>query len=183
MNKTTAILVRKYARAFIGVFGDRLTSQTLERCLRAQEHVASYKQLDFFLKMPFIDDQIKKNALITILQANDLPDFFMSLLDLLVEHKRTFLLKPILGMIRSMGMELTHTAFFTISSSQQLTDQQYHDVESFLRKQTGCTIITKKIIDPTLLAGMALKSDTYAWEHSLKQYLAKLHLLAHDLRT
>lgn len=183
MNKTSVILVRKYARAFIGVFGNQLTVKNLESCLTAQQNLARIKQLDFFLKMPFISDQIKKDALASQVKTSGLPASFIALLDLLVEHKRTFLLGPILGMIRSMGMQLTNTACFTIASSDELTQQQYADLESFLHDRTGCTILTKKIIDPTLLAGIAMKSDTFAWEHSLKQYIRSLELLAHDLRT
>lgn len=183
MNKNATILARKYALAFIHVFGNQLTTDTILNCTKAQQNLAKHKQLDFFLRMPFIDDAIKRKALSAIVRSSELPEIFDRLLELLLAHKRTYLFAMILGRIQQMGMELKNIDAFTIASSHPLTEQQHQELIAFLTRQTGRTIISKQTIDPTLLAGLSMKSNTLRWEHSLKRYLQRARLLAHDLRT
>lgn len=183
MDKKTAILSRKYALAFVHVFGDQLTTDDILNCAKAEQRLSEYKQLNFFLRMPFIDDHLKRNALTTILHKAKLPESFDRLLHLLLEHKRSFLLDAVLRWIQSMSMDLKNIASFDIASSHALTEEQYQDLTAFLTRTTGRTIISKQTIDPTLLAGLSMKSETLRWEHSLKSYLQRARLLAHDLRT
>lgn len=107
----------------------------------------------------------------------------MRLITLLLEHKRSFLFAIILKFIQEMAMVLKKIGLFTITSSHELTHQEEQNLVTFLASKTGLTIIQEKKIDPTLLAGLTMRSNTYQWEHSLKHYLQRVKRLADHLRT
>ena len=177
MDSNSNILARKYATAFVNVFADSLSLADIEKINNALALLATLQNLSFFLQLPYIDDALKKRSLAKLLtNQSALPASFEKLIDLLIAHKRSFLIYPIMRNIHELIMEQKGVSLFTISSSHELDNQQREDIKEFLARKSGRIIMGKYTLNKKLIAGLRLQSNTLLWEHSLRKYLNNLSL-------
>lgn len=175
MEKKIALLSRKYATAFVNVFAQTITIADVEKINKAIELLDSCDHLNFFLEIPYIQDTLKHEALADIIiKKAALPTSFDQLIALLISHKRSSLIVPVLKNITELLMEKKNIQLFTISSSHELRQAEIDEIKQFLAQKTAATIIAHYTVDKKLIAGLRLQSNTYLWEHSLYSYLNRL---------
>lgn len=176
---TSAInpLAKKYATAYLAIFYDKLSIDLINRLHNAAQFFSN-QPITFFLKLPFIDDQTKKNSLLSWVNHYQLPDSLEKLIDLLLAHKRTFLLPEIIPLIIKYYYHQAGIMPVTIATSHSVDTQELEKIKLFLEKETHRSIIYNHRIDKKLIAGIRINNDHYIWEDSLAK---KLHQLSVSL--
>jgi F0F1-type ATP synthase delta subunit len=99
------------------------------------------------------------------------------LIDLLIMDKRSELMPLVLDKICGLYYQIHNIELFTIASSDSLSESQVKDIEQFLAQCTGHVILSHRIIDTDLIAGIRLQSATSLWEHSIRRQLAHVQQL------
>ena len=173
-NMQTA-LAKKYAKAFLNVFMDALSWDDIQVINKAQQFLVKNKRITYMLKMPVIDKMIKRQGLAIVCARFALPASIEQLIDLLLEHKRSFLFGTVLRSIVKLYKQRARIMVCIMSSSHELSADEQKSAQQFLARQTGYDIIYEYTIDKALIAGMRLQSDTIRWEHSIAKQL-------HDMR-
>lgn len=177
MENNRLPLVRKYATAFVNVFGASFNQQQLDAIGTCAQTLAELRNLIFFLQLTSLPDQLKRAALEKIIIAQcGLPGSFSSLINLLIMHKRSFLITPIIAKIHRLALKRKGIALFNIRSSSALDENQKKSLLQFLEHKTDMQIVGNYTIDTKLIAGVRMQSDTLLWEQSIRKYLADVQL-------
>ena len=167
-----ALLARKYAVAFVNVFGSHIPPEKIPAIKKAIQLLLAKKNLPFFLHLPYLDEKRKYNALADIIfnQAG-LPEVFQQLIELLLAHKRSEIFTLVLRSIYELLKVQKNIQHFIITSSAPLDQKELADITSFLAHTTKATISYETAIDQDMIAGLRLQSRSYFWEHSVQKYL------------
>ena len=177
MDSMQRILAKKYASAYMNVFGSSLTSKKIEQIERFVQFLEQHKKVLFYLQLALIDDSLKKESLIALVRKFDLDVSFEKLFDLLLFQKRLFLMPEVLCFIVQFFHEQLHRLIFRAESSHELSSAQLAELKKFLVSQTGKKITLLPRIDKTLIVGIRLVNPTFEWEHSIRKQLRTLSYL------
>lgn len=171
-----ARLARNYAQAILNVFGASIVRDDITRIQKIVSFLEQHKKALFFLRLSRIDEQIKINALdkLFVDLTNKKP--FIALIRLLLHDNRGHLVYPVLRELIALYQIAHHIMAFTITSSDELSQDERNKIEQFLARQTGDDIIYTYNRDTSLIAGLRAQSKTVLWEHSIRKQLRELAL-------
>jgi len=167
-------LARRYAQAFLNVFGKKLSASDQENLCAGATFFEEHRKAIFLMQLGFLEEEIKLEALTKIGNKMGLPAIFENLMKLLVEHKRAFLLEEVFKQLCSIFKEQLGTMQFTVKSAGELTDEQKKEVVAFLAKETGKNIFCIYKQDPSLIAGIHLQNEHFLWENSIRGRLSRV---------
>jgi F0F1-type ATP synthase delta subunit len=173
-----AHLAARYARAWSTTFSDQLSEDDLHHFSEAITYLEHHPDIYFMLQLLVIADSVKEQALHMLGELYALPQGYTQLCELLILHKRTFLLELILKKMVELEWEKKNIEWFTISSACPLSSDQQSQCRSFLatmcKKQIRCTYV----LSPHLIAGVRMQSNHFLWEHSINKQIQMIrHLL------
>lgn len=178
MDSIVQRLAHKYASAFVNTLGTAWTNNELEHLLNVLPAIKQEMNgITFFLSLHLISRTRKQHALETMIATYKLPANLVSLAQLLVKHERTVLWYPILNQVGEQLMSARTIQYVTVSSSADLDDSAVESIRSYLEKETRSTIIINTKIDPSLIAGIKIQSQDYAWEDSVTKYISTVRTL------
>lgn len=176
MNVGEKIIAQRYARAFLTVFGNQISYDDFIKTCSLGGYLAGNRTLTFYLTIPTLSAKIKKEGLFKIIHQYKLGAPFEKLVILLIKDKRSFLLGAVLFEVCRLYEKFNRIMTFDITSSHKL-DQEVVDVlVQFLQHKTDSTIVHSTHVDPSLIAGIRMQSETLLWEHSIKQQLRNVRL-------
>jgi F-type H+-transporting ATPase subunit delta len=166
-------LAKKYAQAFVNLYHDRLTKQSLPRLNMLYDFCKTNKKFFTLINLSSLDDETKKSALNHIAQILKLEPFILHMLHVLLEHKRIHLLKNVLKSIDNIYKDGEGIITFDVITSHKLNDQHKESLTHFIKStvEENITINIRFSIDHRLISGIKIKSDTLYWEYSLTQQL------------
>ena len=176
MNRIARTLARRYATAYIGVFGEQLTRKDLDALRSAQQFFCIHKQSLYFLSLPTIADKQKLQIIHKAFKHLDLPTSCMRLMTLLVAQKRASLWYDILTYMVKLYQQKHHMMDVYVESAPELDKKQLAVIEQFLADETGNDIMITYRVDPDLIAGIRARSDTVLWEYSIAKKLRAIRL-------
>lgn len=177
-NATDTAIAKKYAKAFINVFGHIITSMDLSKIETAQKFLSLHRRVLFFLQLPQLNESLKQSMIEDIVGYFSLPHQFVLLLSLLVSHNRSFFIPNVLFFVQEL-YKLSHAIeAFSIVSSHALCDKQRERIRYFLSSSTGASVICSYSIDKWLIAGIRMQSVDHMWEYSVRKQLLCLRTLA-----
>lgn len=176
MNPVVKKLAKKYALAFYDLYKKKITSSLVTRCQALASLLQEKKQLLSLLTLPVVSDDVQKTLLQALIKKAALPSFFSGLIDLLIEQKRIALLPAIFDELVQVYYDDNHIMLFAISSSHTLSQSQLKVLKQFLAVRTGDDIIYTYSVDPKLIAGVRMQSNTLLWEYSIKKSLAMMRV-------
>ena len=169
------IIERKYARAFMNLFGNTLTMPVLEKFDDIIQFINNNKKHFFYLKVSAVDNNTKRAFFINLFkQHGAYSNGIDKLIDLLIHDKRLILIAGILHEICNIYMENNGIAEWHVASAHELPQAEKDIIMQFLSRKTHAHIVPTYLIDSTLIAGLRLQSDIYLWEHSVKSQLDAL---------
>jgi F-type H+-transporting ATPase subunit delta len=120
-------------------------------------------------------DKFKRSeAIKTFFVQFGLNGIFDELIDLLIDDKRITLLIDVLEFIVRRYKSDFNIMDFVIVSSHQLTDKEQNQIKNFLERKTKKKVQYKIKVDPNLIAGLKIYSETLLWEHSIYSQLTSL---------
>lgn len=168
------LLSRRYATAFLAVFGNILTLEEMNRLAQVRAFLEDNQSSLVALKIPTISASSKRDMLATLFAHYGLVGAWSLLVDLLLKDRRLFLLVPVLASAIRLYLQSHDMVQCTISSSYPLSDQQKQSIVHFIERMTGKKIISTYAVDATLIAGISIQSETFFWEHSVRRQLQRL---------
>ncbi len=171
MNIKKSALAKKYAQAFLNTYPQAITSSILETLSKATDYFDKQKAFFLILTVPTLTFTQRLDALQKQLEPFNFPSEFDRLIHLLLTQHRIMLLPDILHQIITVYEQRHKIMEFSLKCSSSLTDKQQTALHNFIAQKTGYQIKSKTIVDPTLIAGLRLQSDTRLWEYSIAKKL------------
>lgn len=166
---------RKYARAFFALYGDMVTEELIKNITRAIEFLVSHRRALFLLKVPLIERVVKVDGIQRFCDRFALGVPIHKLLVLLLDERRSDRFVSVLRAIREWYWQQRNIVAVTVASSCPLTDEQRMIMEQFIAERiAGIPRYTYRI-DPLLIAGVRVYSDTLLWEFSIAKQLRDLY--------
>ena len=171
-----SVIAKKYANAFLNVFIDQLSPQTMRHVCSLGDFLSRNHLLIYFLRWPVLAKEVKIKALDDMLHQFSLGQPFGKLISLLADNKKMHLIGDILKHICTLYDVRKKRIHFTIASSHDLTTHECSVIVEFLANITGASIIYDYKVDKNLIAGIRLQSNTYLWQYSIGQHLDMMKL-------
>ena len=168
---------RKYAQAFLNVFDARLAPEVFGHIQSFKAVLADHKDALFFLSLPHISDERKLDVIRSVVSLPLAQEMLVSLVRLLIAHKRSEYIVSILGLVCQLYREQHKIMVFTISSAHELEQAQLTALQAFLADKTSHAIEYNVKINKKLIAGIRMQSSTYLWEYSIRKQLATINYL------
>lgn len=158
---------RRYAQAFVAVFGAVLTLAEVRR-LAESAQVLKKKRLQF---IHFISSLAGKKQFIQLLTESFCDPAYGKLLRLLQEEHALVLLPEVFLYIEKLYYKIHNIRYFTITSYPELSDSHLKTVQQFIAHGLRSEVIYQYAVDPLLIAGVRACSDQFVWECSVRQRL------------
>ena len=176
MNYAEALLARRYATALLRVCGDQFSQDDLLAMQRAVGFFRTHAPALYFLRLPDLAAQAKKEIVQKLFEIVKLPGCFHQLALLLSVHKRLALIAPILTLALELYKEQHGVMDVHIESSSSLDEAQLKIIQEFLARKSAKAINYTHSVDTDLIAGIRLQSDTLLWEYSVRKKLRAIRL-------
>lgn len=167
-------LAKKYAKAYLNVFGEQHTFQDFCSMWRASQFLSEHHSLLFYLSLPMIHEVDKKRFIDLFFEKFHLFDSLKQLFYLLLKNKHIFLATDVLRDIYTLYKIKNKISDLQVTSSSDLSEEKIEEIKDFFTKLSGQHVVVRYSIDPELIAGLRLQSDTLLWEYSIAQQLRKL---------
>ena len=176
MNYTEQFLARRYATALLRVCGEQFSQDDCVAMQRAQMFFRSHAPALYFLSLPDLVSQEKKEIVQKLFEMVQLPCCFYDLALLLSRHKRLNLIAQVLAFTLKLYKEQHGIMDFRIESSASLDEAQLQTIQEFLAQKAAKSINYTQGVDKKLIAGIRLQSDTLLWEYSVRKKLRAIRL-------
>ncbi|MBN1549140.1 ATP synthase F1 subunit delta [Candidatus Babeliales bacterium] len=169
MDIGDTILAKRYACAFVNVAGDALGKDDIQVLAGISAMLNKQRGILFFLTLPLMNAQVVERALCALFDHCSVGELLKKITLLLIQHKRVILLPDVLRYIELLCKDKACCKTFTITSSDELSDQQLRDIVVYLERETAHKVLYTHSVDKGLIAGLRLQSDTLLWEYSVKK--------------
>jgi len=169
------LISRKYAQAFLNIYIEKISLENFKSIKKLSEFLNNHKKIMFYFDIPNINNENKTYILNEILKNFNLLEVLKSLIELLLKHKRLYLIYEVLNQIIYLYKQRKNIMIFRIASSHPLDKYELQVVEKFLSHSTGKKIISEYSLDKNLVAGIKLLSGTMLWEYSISKQCKTLH--------
>lgn len=170
------ILARKYAAAFLEVYGATMTMDEYQRLHEFKRAWDLHGTWLSALTLPTASREKKIIFMERLLAAYHVMPDFIRLVQLLITDKRESLLSQVIAMICSLYLKQIGVVMCTLVSSHALTEPERAVVQHYIARQIGYQIIYDYKIDASLIAGIKVVSDTFMWEYSVARQLREIEL-------
>ena len=168
------ILTKKYAYAFINTFESQLSHHDIENISLAADFLKNHRRAVFLLKVPKLDQEIKKRGLKEFAARFKLAESIRHLQELLFKHGRAHLFAAVMREIVSCYRQRNNIMVFNVASSGTLSEKNRVVIEQFMQRKTVGDHIYRYALDQSLIAGVRIQSDTLLWEYSIDKQLREL---------
>lgn len=160
----------KYAQAFVNVYGKQFTDFVIEQLKILIQDLVDKPTINIYLSLP-LGPAYQKQCFEQLINAYNLPDYFMRLADLLMHHHRVRKFTTIVQKILKQYYKQNNIIQFTINSSHELKAHDVNHLKKFLESVTNKTVLSTLIINKQLIAGIRVQSTNYLWENSIRKRL------------
>ncbi|MBA3751488.1 F0F1 ATP synthase subunit delta [Candidatus Dependentiae bacterium] len=174
MNVAHELLAKKYAKAFINLFSDHISDEVADRIYTLSRYLVEHRRALFYVQLTKLDGDATKKNFDDLFMRFGVDHIFSPLIDMLLEAKRIFLIPRIMYYIYHLYLEKRNSMFFTIESSVPLTDDELSVLRTFLENKTGKNILYHVKLNPDLIAGVKMYSNTRYFEQSIRNYVRTL---------
>ena len=179
MNKENKLIVaQKYAKAYVNVYMAKMVYEDIDKIKKLISYLKQYNDAFIYIKLPFIDNNVKKDVFYKLLSEFGLVEQLKKLVDLLIEHNRTQFLYYVLNYIINFYKDKLNILDFTIVSSHELDDNKIDQIIKFLEISTNKKIVYELKIDKSLISGLKIYNDNYSLDLSIRK---QLNLLNHTI--
>ena len=172
-------VVRNYSIAFLNSCIDEISIDDFLVMRNVRTLLQENRQMLYALDFPGVTLEQKVDVLDEVLEKFALPSCLGDLFALLIKHKRTALICPVLAQVCSLYKKRKKILFFRITSAHSLQEDELETIQQFLANKTEKTVLYEWALDKNLIAGIRCQSETLVWEHSVRKQLDDLrrHLI------
>lgn len=174
MNNTEVVLAKKYATAFLNIYGDKISLDDYHAIKNAAEYCKRNYRFFFLLNTPTIPLTTKRTTLVKLFSELQISNALQPLVELILKHQRLFLLPTIFKQITIIYENRKKIVPFAFISSHILDRKQLETLSTFLAKKINRTIMYNQIQNKKLIAGVRMQSTVFLWEYSIAKQLNAL---------
>lgn len=167
-------IAKKYAHAYLNVVGDEQTLQDYSSMWRAAQFLSEHHSLLFYLSLPMIAEVDKKRFLDLFFEKFHLFDSLKQLFYLLLKNKHIFLAVDTLRDIYGLYKIKHNICDLHVIASSEVSEEKIEDIKKFFITLSGQQVVVRYSVNPALIAGIRLQTETLLWEYSIAQQLRKL---------
>lgn len=171
-------VAKKYATAFLNVFGDQILLQDYHALLFTVDFLKKHYTALTLLSVPTISRAQKIYCIEKLFAHTQAPSLLLRVAKLLVEHQRIELLPLVCECIVQLYEKRNHIMPVTLTSFPALEAEQVKKIVNFLAEKTGQYITYTAHVDKKLIAGVRMQSGSFLWEYSIAQQLRVLKRLS-----
>jgi ATP synthase F1 delta subunit len=171
---TQAFIARRYAIAFLKVFATQIQNDDIICSAKVAQFLTHNPTALALLNTRSISAEIKKSVLKKLFDVCSSSDAWIALVTLLMRDRRLFLLRSIITYIQRDYGAYVGTEYCTISSATPLSERETSLLGAIIASVTGKKVVTTLVIEPNLIAGIALQGNTFFWEYSVRRQLLGL---------
>jgi len=180
MNEEYALLCRRYATAFLNIYGCRLSIGDCKALKDAETVLRAHRSWLVFFDLPDLTDEKREQMIATLIEQLHLPKVLKKLLILVDDHRRIWLLPEMINSLTKLFLERNNLLSFTIMSYPSLSDEQLTTIKDFLMNKTGKQVLYVSKEDGRLIAGIRALSGELLWEYSIKKKLREAQQVTYE---
>ncbi len=169
-------LVRKYALAFTNYFGQPLSDQQRKNVQECSVFFVAHEEFSRALELPGRGKQEKEIALNALCDKFNLDEKFKDLCASLVMKSRISLLPSILQKILVTDYDVKGMEEFVITSSHEIDSSAQEKIKNFIASNAPTTPLCSFRVDPAILSGIRIQSQTRLWERSIEKELRTIYV-------
>ena len=130
-----SVLAQRYAAAYLNAFGVAYTREHVQRLEQLVQYFQLHKKALFYIKLSCITSSVKKTILLNICSRFGLKDHYGLLCDMLIRHKRLFMIVDVLSCIVHLYKKRQGIIEWVIQSALVLDIAEIEHVYHFLEKK------------------------------------------------
>lgn len=171
MISTRNQLARKYARAFLNVYNNELSSDYFSQLRALQLFLKKNKWLYHYLAIASIETTLKEQSIHQIVQTLGQPHHTELLMTTLLKANRIEILDIVVDHLLDFYEQDNKIEKFTITTSHALNNDDQERVKVFISSLTTNTITATFLVDKSLICGIKIQSNQSSFERSIAHQL------------
>jgi F-type H+-transporting ATPase subunit delta len=168
-----SILAMKYARAFDESYEKGLSRTDVDNIYRSLDELKSNKDALAFLHLVPGASQMSV-VLDSFLEHFGLDRILHSLIVLLGQHKRLWLVPEILEALCDLYKEEHRIITADVTSAQPLREDEKDTIKGVINRRFGNNAEIIYHIDKKLLAGIRIQTPDFLWEYSVDDHIRSI---------
>jgi len=167
-------VAKKYAQAYLNVYGEQHSFQDFCSMWRAAQFLSEHHNLLFYLSLSIIDEVDKRRFIDLLFEKFHLFSSLKELFYLMLKNKHIHLAVYVLRDMYTLYKIQHNIVDLQVISSGELSETQIEEIKSFFMQLSGQDPHIHYQVNPLLIAGIRLQTETFLWEYSIAQQLRKL---------
>lgn len=165
-------LTKKYAQAYLNLYGSTLTNDMINKLEAFEQFIRHHKRMYAFMCLTGIPVANKKEILNKITMHFKVPTNIEKLIETLLLHRRIDLLAPILKKIVQGYKKQQNVTTFKVSTSHPIGQKEKEIIQNFIQNSIKkSTLALEFYHDVSLISGIKIQSDSLLWERSVAKQL------------
>lgn len=169
------MLARRYAFAYLNIFHAQLSMNVADALCEGANFFSERKKALFFIQLGCLEKSVVYDRLVNACFKLGIPSSFNSLIALLLEHKRAFLLKLIFDELCKEVHKRKNELICEVAIAGYMSESDTSVMTDFFAKKTGKKLICSYKEDPSLIAGIRIQSEQFLWESSIRGRLRHVY--------
>lgn len=168
-------LARRYATALADVAIEQNQADTIKAGLASfVQAFGESEDLRNFLETPGLDPRTKRRAIEKIAERMELPEAVRNFLWIIVDHRRTEILREVETAFHEELNERLGIAEAEVISARPLNDSEKQELLAALEQRTGKKIEAQFREDKELLGGAVVRVGSTVYDGSVREQLSRL---------
>lgn len=176
MNAFPSTLAYKYARALLNVASD-ITIERIRTMEQAIPLLHKHRQTLLYLTLLHQRYEARYGSLDQFLDRFEITTSLKKLVYLLLKDKRLVILPEVLQAVVNLYKQDHHITPCTVTAADELAASQKQELEALIKTIVHGTVEAHYRVDPHLIAGVRVQTDTLLFEHSVEKQLRQANLL------
>ncbi len=175
MDRSGLFLARRYAQAYLGVSYHLLVPDNVGAFEAAHVFFKEHQPACFLMDLTLLSPEVKKKALMDIIERFKLPVSCYALMSLVIAQHRAALLAPVFHQLADLYQKKAGIMTFSVQSVIALSQEEKTGIENFLKEQVPAQVHCSYELNPELIAGVRIFNEQYLWEYSAQAQLRALY--------
>lgn len=167
-------IAKKYAHAYLRTLKDEHSFQDFSSMWRAAQFLSEHHSLLFYLSLSIVNEHDKKRFIHLFFEKFHLFDSLKQLFYLLLKNKHIFLAVDVLRDIYGLYKVKYNISELQLHASCDLSENQIEEIKKFFTQLSGQHVVVRYSVNPALIAGIRLQTESFLWEYSIAQQLRKV---------
>ena len=180
MNQEYSVLCRRYATAFLNVYGDEITLDDCKKLKGAADFLGSHRSILAFFELPDLKPDRHQKMIDLLISHFSLPEAIKPLLFLLDEQRHMWLVVETFSILVELYLKRHNLMIFSIESYPRISEEKLEEFKKFLHRQTKKDILCRLEENKDLIAGIRAQSSSLLWEYSIEKKLREARHVIHE---